>query len=499
MKRPLPAVGRRPQIVQSVRPGWPLPDPGQVVSAAADIVEVRGDGFSGPLAALCRWTAVLSEQHPVLATVRRRDEGGDFPGSERERIGWLAALADAASGLDIEWSCARDPSVQALLATPHVISHHDLARVPADAADLLAGMTATSAQYAKLAAAPRNAAEHRLLLEAGLAAGPRACVMALGEAGALARTLAGKLGSPLVYGFRQGSAPTAEGQVSVEELATCYRVKEQTAATRVFAVAGNPIGHSLSPRLHSVALAARGIDAVLVPLRAGTIEEFQILADVVGIEGAAITLPLKEAAARLARSALRGTRWPPLEGACNTLLRDPDGWSGGNTDREGFLRALEAAGLDRPAEALVLGAGGSARSIVAGLCDRGTAVTVCSRTAGRSAALAARFGARVLAWEQRQAAGFDLIVQTTPLGMHPRVEETPLEGSQFTPDQVVFDIVYRPRRTRLLQEAARDGATIIEGAEMFLHQATLQFELLTGKPAPEPLLRAELDAALAGR
>jgi 3-dehydroquinate dehydratase / shikimate dehydrogenase len=148
----------------------------------------------------------------------------------------------------------------------------------------------------------------------------------------------------------------------------------------------------------------------------------------------------------------------------------------------------EASGLEGK-RALVLGAGGAARAIVVGLSRRKAEITICSRTAERAEQLAGFCQGKSVGWSQRHNVPCDLLINCTPLGMHPNLDETPFEAKHLVPEMVVFDTVYNPERTLLLKTAQEAGCRVVTGVDMFVGQAALQFKLFTGREAPTDLMR----------
>jgi 3-dehydroquinate dehydratase/shikimate dehydrogenase len=193
-------------------------------------------------------------------------------------------------------------------------------------------------------------------------------------------------------------------------------------------------------------------------------------------------------------------------GAANTLIFDPaDAGAAAraiNTDYAGALGAL-VSGIGWRREELagrrcaVLGAGGAARAVVAGLADCGCQVTVYNRTEARAKALAAEFGCRWRPFEQRDRLDAEVVVNTTSVGMHPNVDESPLADSVLREGMVVFETIYNPLETLLVKQAERAGCQVVDGAGMFVEQAALQFEAWTGRSAPRELMRQAVVARLA--
>jgi 3-dehydroquinate dehydratase/shikimate dehydrogenase len=221
-----------------------------------------------------------------------------------------------------------------------------------------------------------------------------------------------------------------------------------------------------------------------------------------GIKGLSVTIPHKEAIAKFLTKvdpAVKGI------GAVNTVLFKGEEVLGYNTDYKAAMDCLEHAlggvalpGTPSPLQdkkVLVLGAGGVARSIMYGLQRRGAKTTIASRTRSRAQFLADSFGAKSVEWGARHVPS-EILVNCTPVGMHPNVDETPFNKSNLKPAMVVFDTVYNPESTLLLKEARSHGCRIATGVEMFIRQAKLQFALFTGMEANEQRMRETLKRAI---
>jgi shikimate dehydrogenase len=274
-----------------------------------------------------------------------------------------------------------------------------------------------------------------------------------------------------------------------------------TGRTRVAAVVGSPIRHSLSPVVFNAAFAACDLDwayaAFDVPSGSGSaaLDAMRVL----GLAGLSVTMPLKE---EVAAAVDECSPDAAALGAVNCVVPvegRPGRLRGESTDGEGFVRSLLAAGLDPAgARCLVVGAGGAARAVVVALARRGAAgVVVANRTeekAQRAAALAGPAGS-VLALDELDAldgelAAAELVVNATSVGMGG--SGLPLPVDRLRSGQVVADLVYQPVRTELLRAAAAAGCRTVDGVGMLVHQAALAFELWTGLDAP---LAAMLEAA----
>jgi shikimate dehydrogenase len=268
-----------------------------------------------------------------------------------------------------------------------------------------------------------------------------------------------------------------------------------TAATRVAGVIGDPVRHSLSPNLHNAAYRALGLDWIYAAFAVpdGTAADALVAMRALGLAGLSVTMPHKTAVASLcdalspAAAALRSV---------NTVTPEPGGrLAGDSTDGAGFLRALAEAGEDVAGrDVLVLGGGGAARALAFALAQEGARVTVAARRAPAASDAAALANGTAISWDGRAdaAAGSDLVVNATPVGMagDPAL---PLPAEAVGAGQVVVDLVYEPRETPLLAAARARGARVVPGLGMLVHQAALQVEQWTGRAAPIDAMRAAVE------
>ena len=226
------------------------------------------------------------------------------------------------------------------------------------------------------------------------------------------------------------------------------------------------------------------VNAVYLALQTSKADDLFKLAREVPIQGLSVTMPLKQDVMPLLE------RTDPLSakiGAVNTILRTPDGkFYGFNTDVAGIIAPLERRLSLKGAKVLVLGAGGAARAAVFGCRDKGAEVFILNRTPETAQKLAKQSGAKTIKREAIAKSGFDVIINATPIGMAGnRNTPTSLLESEDLNARYVFDLVYNPVETPLLRMARQKGIAVITGVEMFVQQGARQFEIWTGKPAPE--------------
>jgi shikimate dehydrogenase len=283
---------------------------------------------------------------------------------------------------------------------------------------------------------------------------------------------------------------------------------EISAKSKVCAVIGHPIGHSLSPAIHNAAFAAIGLDYAYVAhdVLPERVPEAIAGMRALGYRGLSVTIPHKVAALACADEVDATAR---AIGCINTIVNDEGCLRGYNSDGRGALNALRAASLDPAGKrVVVLGSGGAARAVAMTLALESAPreLLLLGVVEGELDALRRDIASRsdvalqaALLEENELRAVLprtDLLLQCTPVGMHPNTNQTLVPRELLHERLGVFDAVYNPRRTKLLEEAAAAGARIVQGLEMFLGQAAVQFELWTGQPAPLEVMRRVLEERL---
>jgi 3-dehydroquinate dehydratase/shikimate dehydrogenase len=443
-----------------------------------DMVELRLDGVGD----LDISGALQGRRVPVVVTCRPAWEGGRFDGTEYERARILSrALELGAEFVDVEWRATQQSNgdfIGVVRRDPArvLISSHDFEGVPRDLEGRVRAMRDLGAGAIKIAVAVSRLTDTLPLKDIG-AAGD-AVVIGMGDAGVPSRLLAAHYGSRWTYAGR-GVAP---GQLPAETMADDFHFFRIGPETRVFGVVSTNAMYSLSPVMHNAAFEAAGIDAVYVPLRACDFEDFLAYAAAMGVEGASVTIPFKLDALKAANAADRLTQ---AVGAANTLRRDGNGWEATNTDVDGFLAPLDAVFGRRlsNARAAVLGAGGSARAVVAALRSRGVLVSVYARRPEQARELAHDLDTSVGEWPP-PTGSWDVLVNCTPVGGAGNRDESPLPPEAIS-GPLVYDLTYGVGPSALLRDAKAAGALTIDGLPMLVAQAERQFEWWIGQK-PEP-------------
>ncbi len=326
----------------------------------------------------------------------------------------------------------------------------------------------------------------------------RLIALAMGQQGMISRLLAKKLGAFVCFASIREQQQSAPGQVTLGQMKKLYHWDTINADTEVFGIIGCPVAHSLSPLIHNTAFTQVGYNGLYIPLLVdGGREGFYAFMEAVqqrpwlGMKGFSVTVPHKQNALEYVREH-NGYIEPLADkiGAVNTLVIGPDGkLSAYNTDYAGALAAItetlhiELAQLnDMPVA--VVGAGGVARAVVAGLTDLGAKVTVYNRTLERGRQLAERFGCQWAGLDDVIGHKAQMLINCTSVGMHPAVDACPVPADCLREDMIIFDTIYNPLETKLLSRAGLAGAQTVSGLTMLVHQAALQFKLFTGQEPP---------------
>jgi 3-dehydroquinate dehydratase/shikimate dehydrogenase len=430
----------------------------------------------------------------LLATCRRILGGGKLAGGAEAELYWLTQARDSGcQWCDLEIETFRElpgQSARPLPIPPKILlSYHDFERTPPLPRKFEHARTG-EADVVKIAARARTIQDSLRLL--GLARNSKQTVsVPMGEVGLAARLLALREGSALAYA--PVAEATAPGQVSLREFKQLYRADRITHGTEIYGVIGNPIAHSLSPLMHNTGFISAKRDATYLPFLVEDLKEFVDAIPEFGLRGFSITLPHKETIMKYLAHCE-----PMAEkiGAVNTIVVGKNGkLAGSNTDYLGVLRALEKKIHLPGSRVLIFGAGGSARAAAFALTNAGAEVLICARRKPVGRELARACGGQTIARKHLRSASFEVIVNATPIGMYPHQRQSPLSPNELNCN-FVMDLIYRPLRTQLLRMATKKRIKTVSGVEMFLAQGLAQWELWTGKPAPERAMRHAVLAKL---
>jgi 3-dehydroquinate dehydratase/shikimate dehydrogenase len=447
---------------------------------------------------------LLNKPCPLVATVRRPKEGGRWPGNEDARRMLLRqAIVAGFDWVDLETDVADD--IRRFRHVKRIVSYHNMAEVPEDLEKIHEQMCGQDPDVVKIAVMAQKPEDNlRVLALLNKPGGKPTVAFCMGDLGIPSRILGAKYGAPFTYGAFNKERELAPGMLSFKELKETYHYDAINADTQVYGVLGDPVAHSLSPLIHNAAMRQLGINAVYVPFRVPRtlLPVFLARFELLPVRGYSVTLPHKEAAAAAARH--RGEA-VDLVVAANTLVRREDGFAAFNTDYEAALESLRAHVARGPATGstalvdrtiLLLGAGGVARAVAHALQREGANVVITNRTTERAQKLADEVGCRVVDWGARHNVNCEILVNCTSVGMYPNMDESPIHVSFLRPGLVVFDTIYTPEATLLVKDARARGCHVLTGVDMFVRQAELQFQLFTGREAPEGLMQSLVKYAL---
>ena len=454
-------------------------------------LEFRLDYLEKPLLALPKLKHFFADNTAAtgIATCRRTANGGKFSGNIAAQIEILSkAAATGFHIVDVELETAaamKKGELQKLRDTgvALIISHHDYAATK-DLDGIYKRIVPFNPDFIKIVPTAKSLVDNVTLMRFIERMDDHSNIIGIcmGDAGIISRVLGVRAGSVFTFAAATTGEETGPGQIAARTLIETYRIDQVDAATKVYGVAGNPIRSSLSPIMMNTAFRRETVNAVYLALQANKLSDLLKLVHEIPIQGLSVTMPLKqEIMAHLEKT-------DPLSakiGACNTVLRAQDGkLYGFNTDVAGITGPLEKRLSLRGAKVLVLGAGGAARAAVFGLRDKGAEVFILNRTAEAAQKLARQSGSKTIKKDAVAKTAFDVIINATPIGMAGIKGSQLLEAKDLN-TKLVFDLVYNPLETPLLRMARQKGIPIITGIEMFVQQGARQFEIFTGKPAPE--------------
>jgi len=464
-------------------------------------LEFRLDYLEKPLTALPKLKQFFADNTAAtgIATCRRAANGGKFTGSLAAEMEVLSKAASAGFHIvDLELESAealKKGEVQKLRDTgvAVIISHHDFSATK-DLDKIYERIVPFQPDFIKIVPTAKTLTDNVTLMRfmERMQENSNIIGICMGDAGIISRVLGLRAGSVFTFAAATSGEETGPGQIAARTLIETYRIDQVDAATKVYGVAGNPIKSSLSPIMMNTAFRRETVNAVYLALQATKVSDLLKLVQEIPIQGLSVTMPHKqEIMAHLENT-------DPLSakiGACNTVLRAQDGkLYGFNTDVAGIVGPLEKRMSLRGAKALVLGAGGAARAAVFGLRDKGADVFILNRTAETAQKLAKQSGSKAIKKEAVAKTPFDVIINATPIGMAGQ-KGTHLLDAKDLNTRLVFDLVYNPIETPLIRLARQQSIPFITGVEMFVQQGARQFEIWTGKPAPEEeMLRVVIHA-----
>ncbi len=461
-----------------------------------DMAELRLDMLIDPLAVAPDKIKSKFEL-PLIITYRKKIDGGRYEGSKSYRRDILYSYAKSGFAfIDLELASSFPEVEKAALEsrTRIIRSYHNLEEVPDNLDTIIRELASRPGEIPKAAVYSGSSSETLKLFKVFEKTRDikEKIILGMGEYGIPSRILYKKLGSIISYcsGSDNSGVP---GQLTPADMKNLYRADKINNSTSVYGIIGKPVMHSRSPQLHNKAYQKALINAVYIPFKVDDIGSFFNLASLLNIRGFSVTVPHKVDIIEFIDE-----RSPEIDRilSCNTVSRSGMLWKGFNTDMDGFLIPLisKIAGtglkngglkLSSVKTGAVIGAGGAARAVITALQSLDIKITIFNRSESRGAKLAAETGASFFPLNRIDLlSDFDLIVQTTTVGMTPDVDNTPLPGYKFRKNQIVYDIIYTPLETKLLKDAESAGSVTIGGMAMLQAQGIRQYEIFTNGRFP---------------
>lgn len=477
-----------------------LQDAAVRASEDADLIELRLDCIDGAISAEA--LAQVPGKLPLILTLRPAEQGGHRTLSRETRETFWKTIAPRGENLwwDVEADLAQEVSPD---WSRTIVSHHDFSGVPEDLEEIYERLAQTPARVLKIAVQANDIADCLpvfRLLDRAKREGREVIAIAMGNAGIATRLLGPSRGAFLTYGALDDESGTAPGQINAHRLRSLYHIDQINEETIVCGLVGLPVMHSVSPHVHNAAFSSEGVNGVYLPFEVRDLDSF--VKRMVhpntrelgwNLRGLSITAPHKQAI-------MHYLDWiDPVAkaiGAVNTVVVEQDRLLGYNTDAAGLVQPL----LSRFASlahlnVAILGAGGAARAAIWALQQQNANVTLFARNVGKAAALAQLFDIECRPLTSAAFAGYDLVINATPLGSGEHLDQLPATAEHLNGARCVYDLVYNPIQTRLLREARAAGCQTLGGLEMLVAQAKLQFELWTGKKISSSVMDEAATAA----
>ena len=454
-------------------------------AAWADLIELRLDCLDKIPENLPQILQRLSG--PLIVTFRPSEQGGhrNLTREERQRF-WSTAPRGESIWWDIEGDLVNDLEPDWARV---IVSHHDFSSIPNDLEMIYERLAHTPAAVIKIAVQANDIVDCIpvfQLLDRARSEGREIIAIAMGNAGIATRVLGPSRGSFLTYGAFDDESATAPGQVNARKLRSLYHIDQIDDETMICGLVGLPVMHSVSPYIHNTAFVSKGVNGVYLPFEVN--DAIQFFKRMVhprtrelnwNLRGLSITAPHKQ-------TVMECLDWidPDAKeiGAVNTVVIENDRLLGYNTDAAGFIDPLLKRFMTlRDAKVAIIGAGGAARAAIWALQRQKATVTLFARNVTKARALADLFGISCTSLAEASFAGFDLVINTTPVGSGAHIDQSPVTKEQLSGSRCVYDLIYNPAKTLLLREAHEAGCETLGGLEMLVAQAGLQFELWTGK------------------
>jgi 3-dehydroquinate dehydratase/shikimate dehydrogenase len=453
------------------------------VSSRADIIEMRLDYIDG-LTDEDILEIISKKPSPIIMTCRKQDEGGKFQGTEEARIGILLKCVEfGCDYVDIELSSG-DDLIKNIISnkkdTKVIVSYHNFDIFPDDVEKVYAEIKNTNCDIVKIACMANSINDNLTifrLIEKAKKEDVNIIGTCMGEKGEISRILSLAYGAYMTFGSLEKGKETAPGQISSEFLKRVYRAdKIKLENLKIYGLVGNPVSESRGFIIHNLNFKEQDMNSVYLNFLVDDIKDF--IDNYRNIfSGLSVTMPFKQDIIPYLDKVEDVTK---NIGAVNTVNIEDGKLVGYNTDTFGAISAIKEKTDIEGKKVVMIGAGGAARAIGYGLTEGGANLVINNRTVEKGMKLASELNAEFTSLDEIGWNEVDILVNATSVGMMPDLNEMPLDG-KYLHDLIVFDSVYNPLITKMLDIAEKNGCEIVSGIKMFVYQAAKQFEIWSGK------------------
>ncbi len=439
----------------------------------ADLLEIRVDYIKDPdLDRILR-----ARTKPVIITITAREENGRFEGTEAERIALLKRAVElGADYIDVSINCPELRNIiQERAKTKVIVSYHNYRETPQDLERIYKQMEALEGDVVKIATFANRLSDNLRILDLAKNSTKDTIAVCMGPKGEISRILAPFYGSFLTFASLASGRESAPGQIPASTLKDIYRLKELKQGFNLYGLIGNPVSKSKGYILFNSLFREHNLNSLYLNFLVDDMKDFtdhflRLLS------GFSVTMPHKQ---EIMAGLDEIDQAADKIGAVNTVTNINKKLTGYNTDMTGALKPIAQQTEIKNKAVTLLGAGGAARAIAVGIIAAGGRLTILNRTMEKAERLAAELKCSCGSISDFPKIKTDILINMTSVGMHPDIDDIPVNPKALK-EMVVFDGIYNPAKTRLLEEAEMNGCPIISGQEMFIHQAAEQFRLFTG-------------------
>ncbi|MEM1281940.1 MAG: shikimate dehydrogenase [Chlamydiota bacterium] len=463
----------------------------------ADVIEFRLDQFQ-----FSQHYAIeslkASSTVPVIFTLRKRSQGGEFTGDEQERLDQILRFATLEPDyFDLEYDVNEDFYEELVSVSPNtqiISSFHDFSGAPIELKPVLEVMKQLPASIYKISTMANSTLDALKMLrfvKENAKRGTRIVGICMGEHGHSTRILGPIFGSEIIYATLSDGLKTAPGQLTADDLVNCYGYKKINKETSILGLIGDPVKKSPSHGTHNFVIKHLGINAIYLKFLVAPrdLHDFLEVAKRLDFKGLSVTMPLKE---YVKKELSEPSKDAETIGAINTLKFSHKTLEGFNTDGKGALDAIEEVTNVKEKTIVLLGAGGAAKAIAWVAKERGANLVILNRSIVKAEELGkqvdARYGA-LSEFSDFAAEGYDILINCTSLGMFSDQPKLPIDCGEMLDEKVVMDIIPGHEPTQFIEEAKKKRCVTIQGNDMLMLQAVEQFKIWFNNTLPTDKLK----------